>query len=105
MLVVAASGCRPSASRRPLLDQDPVFVVPAVKEVAQQGPKRVSRGEARKLIDLLDNDDAVVRLSAGEALQELTGRDFGFHSWLGPEERQPIIDRWRQWLAGVEAGK
>ena len=100
-LTLLSAGCRPSASRRPLLDRDPIFVIPAVEGVAN-GDRRATRTNVNQLINLLDSDDAAVRLTASEALQELSGEDFGFRSWLGPKDRQPIIARWRQWLAEVE---
>lgn len=63
-------------------------------------------GEARRaggtehvpaLIELLDDDDPGVRMAAGSALVELTGRDTGYEPWAGPAERRVQVEAWRSW--------
>ena len=55
------------------------------------------------LIDRLEDPDAVVRLSAKEALRQRTGRTLGYKAWGTPEERAEAVGRWRAWWA-VAAG-
>ena len=87
------AGCRPRAPRQPLLDTDPIFVIPAIRNVADADRLR----DAPRLIELLESEDAAVRLAAINSLRDLTGEDFGYHFWQRAGERGPAVDRWRQW--------
>ena len=49
------------------------------------------------LIDRLEDDDPVVRLSAHEALRRRSGQQFGFLPWADPAERARAVTRWRSW--------
>jgi HEAT repeat protein len=55
------------------------------------------------LIDRLEDDDPVVRLSAHEALRRRTGEQFGFLPWADPPERARAVARWRSWWTGRQA--
>ena len=98
LLAGAAAGCRPGPPERPLADRDPIFLIPAIKEVAEED--RVSR--IPRLIELLESDDAAVRMASHQALQNITGRDFGYRSWGSDESRNLAVRRWRRWA--VDAG-
>ena len=101
ILLIAAfglAGCRPGASRQPLQDRDPVFVIPAVKGVAQERPGRVEPEKVRRAVELLDSEDSAIRLSAVYALQELSGGlDFGYRFWADADDRAESVARWRTW--------
>lgn len=88
---IMAGGCRPTAPRRPLLDQDPIFVIPAMKRTAEsQRLKDIPR-----LIELLDSEDAAIRLNAIQTLRSLTGETFGYQFWDTALQRGPAVARWR----------
>lgn len=55
------------------------------------------------LIARLDDEDAVVRMTANEELRQRTGQDFGFVPWASAEERSAAVARWRSWLTGPAA--
>ena len=67
------------------------------------------------LIGKLDDEDAVVRMTAHEELKRRTGRDFHFLPWAGPAERAPAVASWRNWwttrraelsrIGGLAAGR
>ena len=98
LAAIPLAGCRPGAPRRPLQDRDPVFVIPAVKEVAQERPGRVEAAKVRRAVELLDSEDSAIRLSAEHALQELSGGlDFGYRFWADAEDRAEAVARWRTW--------
>ena len=96
-LVVLASlaGCRPGAPDRPLQDTDPVFVIPAVKEVAQEDDER----DVPRLIELLSSEDAAVRAFTNESLRRVTGQDFGFQFWADEPQRDAAVARWKRYAA------
>jgi hypothetical protein len=54
----------------------------------------------KALISRLEDEDPVVRLTAGDELHQRTGRDFGFVPWSSAEERSAAIARWQTWLTG-----
>ena len=95
-----AGGCVPSPDR-PLRDRDPAFVIPAVKNVADEN--RPERTEVNRLVELLESEDAAVRLSAVQALRELSGQRFGYDFWADPAARAPALRRWQMWAASEQA--
>ncbi len=95
--LVLAMACRPRAPRQPLMDNDPVFVNPAIKRSAQAERLR----DVPRLIELLDSDDSAIRLYASHALRDLTGESFGYQFWASAAQRQPAIDRWKRWAAAI----
>ena len=90
-----AGGCRPTAPRRPLLDQDPIFVIPALKRTAESQRLR----DIPRLIELLDSEDAAIRLNAIQSLRSLTGETFGYQFWDTDAQRRPAVARWRRYAA------
>ena len=96
-LSVGLAGCRPGASKQPLADTDPIFVVPAVARLADQ---ELTREQAERLLELLDHPDAAIRLAAGETLQVRSGgQSFGYRFWAGDLEREASVAAWREWAA------
>lgn len=55
------------------------------------------------LIELLDDRDETVRLMAGGALRDLTGRDSGYRAFAAPEERRAQVLAWRRWYEARDA--
>jgi hypothetical protein len=51
------------------------------------------------LITLLEDEDPTVRMSAGKALKDLTGRDTGYRPFAPPEELRRQAMDWRAWWA------
>jgi HEAT repeat protein len=56
------------------------------------------------LIELLDDPDPGVRLTASQALRDLTGRDTGYRAYGTPEERARQVAEWRSWWASRTSG-
>jgi hypothetical protein len=52
-----------------------------------------------EVIELLDDPDAGVRLTAGAVLKDLTGRRTDYRASLGPLERRAAVQEWRAWWA------
>jgi hypothetical protein len=95
LLVTWTAGCRPGAPRWPLGDDDPVFVIPAIKQTAQAERLR----DVPRLIELLDSEDSATRLYASQALRDLTGETMGYQFWDTPARRKPAVDRWKRFAA------
>lgn len=51
------------------------------------------------LIEMLDDRDETVRLVAGSALRDLTGRESGYRAFAPAEERRAQVLDWRHWYA------
>jgi hypothetical protein len=96
--VVGGVGCRPGPPRRPLLDGDPIFLIPAIKKTAKED----HAAEVPRLIELLESEDSAVRLYAIGALRDLTGQNMGYVFYAPLLQRQEGVDRWRRWA--VENG-
>jgi hypothetical protein len=47
----------------------------------------------------LESDDPAIRFYAIEGLRRITGQTFGFRYYEDEGQRQPAVDRWKQWLA------
>lgn len=86
-------GCRPRAPRQPLEDRDPIFLIPAIKQAARE--ERAT--EVPRLIQLLESEDAAIRLYAIGALRDLTDRKLGYEFYEPREKRREAVERWRQW--------
>ena len=97
-LVCLASCARQSGSSvRDLKSPDPAVRAAAVWQAGQRG----DRQQAGELVERLRDDDPVVRMAADEALQKLSGKEFGFRSWAPSEERTRAVAQWQAW---VDAG-
>jgi len=83
-------------SEPPLGRQDPAYKIPAMKSaVGNKDAAAIPR-----LIDALDSDDSAVRLYAIIALEKLTGQTLDYEFYADRPDRQPAIQRWKQWLTG-----
>ncbi len=66
-----------------------------------------STGDEAALPDLvrqLSSDDTLVRLSAIDALESITGETRGYDPHAREIERREAIDRWTQWLESAQTG-
>ncbi|MEO1583409.1 MAG: HEAT repeat domain-containing protein [Planctomycetota bacterium] len=64
----------------------------------RQAQRTQDQSATPDLIRQLGSDDALVRLAAADALEEITGLTHGFDSVAAESERAAAIDRWVQWL-------
>jgi HEAT repeat protein len=83
-----------------LHDPNPARRLAAVEAARQSG----SRSHVPSLIELLDDDDAGVRLAAGQTLKDLTGRDTGYVAWASASDRRTQVEAWRAWWAAEGRG-
>ena len=92
-LAGALTGCAGGQAdlRSALESYDPGHRISAVKRIAAEG--RVALAPA--LVDRLDDEDVAVRLAAIAALEQLTGKRFGYKPWDPPEQRRAAVDAWR----------
>ncbi len=71
-----------------------------------RGVVHVSEGHdakaVHKLVDLLEDQDAAVRMYAILALQRLCGRDYGYHYYENESIRETAVERWRAALRSGE---
>jgi hypothetical protein len=100
LLAVLATGCandrpRPIKPSDDLFDPNPSRRVQAVTQVRRTGASE----HVSTLIELLDDEDETVRLMAGTALRDLTGRDSGYLPYATPAERRLQVEAWRRWWA------
>jgi len=55
---------------------------------------------APQIVKELSNDDPAVRFYAIQALERISGGEtYDYRFYDSPEDQQPAIDRWKQWLA------
>jgi hypothetical protein len=94
VLLGGSAGCG-SGPRNFLSVNDPSPVVRARAVGLEEGqPDEVA---VPALIERLGDPDAVVRMTAQEALKRRTGQDFGFVPWEEPAAQAEAIARWRAW--------
>ena len=62
----------------------------ALGEAARTG----DRSDIKRIVELLDSDDAAVRLLAISTLERLTGETFGYRHYDSRWEREDSIQRW-----------
>ncbi len=60
--------------------------------------------EVPRLIDLLDDSDGGVRMSAAAALEDLTGRRSDYRPWGDAEARRAAVLDWRAWWSSRTRG-
>jgi hypothetical protein len=92
-----ATGCA-TAGRQNLYAANPLDRARAAVAAAE----RCDAGAVFKVVDLLEDPDAGVRLYAILALQRLTCRDYGYRYYANPAERAAAVERWR---AALRAGE
>jgi HEAT repeat protein len=86
-------GCARPASKG-LMDEDPSFKIPAIKQAAETHDIRA----IPQLIESLDDDDPAVRFYAIEALKRLTGETFGYRFYEDESQRRIAVGKWKDWL-------
>jgi hypothetical protein len=77
-------------------EPDPLIRLAAVRLIARRGDRR----GARLAVEMLGADTPpLVRDEAHQLLLELSGEDFGYDPFLGPDENAPALERWRAWVS------
>lgn len=100
LLLIGGACSSRSDVRRQLGAPNPLDRAVAAVEVAEErDPQAVHR-----LVDLLEDSSAAVRMYAILALERLTGSDYGYEYYADPAERAAAVNRWREALrAGAVA--
>ena len=103
LLLLAACGGSPRKRMgvdEGLWDPNPAHRTEAVNQLQQtRDPAQVPR-----LIEMLDDPDAGVRLSANAALEDITGRRTNYRPWMNEAERRQAVLDWRAWWAARSKG-
>lgn len=82
------------------LDDEVAFVR---YEAASQLGSLGARSGYSVLVSGLSDERIEYRWKCFEALQELTGHDFGYSHNAGPEVRQVAVEKWQAWLDRIES--
>lgn len=82
-------------------DVDPAARIGAI----QQAAATHDRSAIPELIRSLDSDDPAERMLAIGALEEMTGKTFGYRHWAPRSERAAAAQRWADWYAGGGASR
>lgn len=100
LLAGAGGGAAGCFSRDPIdiTSDDPGSKIPAIRRAAREQDQE----SVRQLVADLESDDPAVRFYAIRALRGLVAQDFGYHYWAPDEQREPAVQRWKQWLADRE---
>lgn len=93
LIFLTLTGCARPAGRG-LVDDDPSFKIPAIKQAAETQDTRA----IPLLIESLDDDDPAVRFYAIQALKRLTGETFGYRFYEDASQRRDSVDQWKEWL-------
>lgn len=91
LLLCACAAPKPAAS---VHHADATVKIRGIK----QSVHKHDRAALTQLVADLDNDDPAVRLYAIEALERITGDNFGYRYYDDLVQRQPAITRWQRWL-------
>jgi hypothetical protein len=102
-LLLAACG---STNPRPVQPETDLHHPSATRRLEAVAAVTSSRdmGHVPALIEMLEDPDPGVRMTAGQSLKELTGRDTGYRPFGPPEERARQAAQWRAWWASRGAG-
>lgn len=99
--MMATSGCTIAPKRF----GDTVDPAPLVRaRAATMGDQLPPQVVVPALLERLDDEDPVVRLTAHEELKRRTRQDFGYEPWAGDEARTQAVSRWKSWWSRVVAG-
>ena len=93
-----AAGCGGAAPRRELASGNALDRARGIVKVSEQG----DMAAVHKLVDLLEDPDAAVRMYAIRALRHLCGQDYGCHYYDGAADRAQAVLRWRDALRNGE---
>ena len=104
-ILAGLGGCGSDAKRpiRPEFDLRDPSACRRTEAVAMVGASKTTQ-HVPTLIDMLDDEDPAVRLTAGATLKSLTGHDTGYRASATQEERRKQQDAWRAWWAGRRGG-
>lgn len=91
---VVGTGCRTGPRSFQELTDPSAFRRARAVGLGEEVPESVA---VPALIDRLRDPDAVVRLTAHEALKKRTGQDFGFVPYRDPQEQDTALDGWKTW--------
>ena len=80
--------------------EDPKVRAQAAIEAGDKG----DREAIPYLIELLDDQDEVVRMMAALSLRRITGGSMGYRVYDSYPDRQAAIQRWRQWARAGAKG-
>ncbi len=103
VMVFCGSTAACGQTARPPLQVDQALTDPRPSErvaaVSVVGRGR-DRSHVPDLIDMLDDPDPAVRLTAGATLRDLTGFDTGYQPWADVVVRRAHVQAWRRWWVG-----
>jgi HEAT repeat protein len=94
------AGCTPDALSGGFDGPDPASRLHAARSAASGTDQR----DLPELVELLDDDDPVVRWVAIGALRKRTGENFGYDHTAPRVEQQKAIERWKAYVAGLKSG-
>lgn len=94
-LVVGCSASEPEVSLR---SDDPIGRTRALAAAVEAR----DRSQLGDVIGLLESKDPAMRMFAIEALEDLTGKSYGYEAFAPERERKASIERWR---AALESGE
>lgn len=100
-ILLVACGCR-SPGEPGSCDIQSMDVGERVAAIRRAAAQR-DRSAVPHLVDRLEDEDVVVRFAAIMALEDLTGRRFGYSYGGGSRLRAEAVARWRQFVAGEES--
>jgi hypothetical protein len=87
------AGCAAPPIKPVLSDPDPSVKIPAIALAVKQH----DLSAVPTLIKNLDDDDPAIRFYSSDALQKLTGQDFGYLYYEDREQRAAAIAKWGAW--------
>lgn len=93
-MALLLGGCTRPARRADLDALYPVDRARAVVRLADQGDIK----SVQRLVELLDDEDAAVRMYAILALERLCGENLGYEYHAPEADRRVAIERWREAL-------
>ena len=107
LLLAALTACASTPPPQPIEPEtdlhhpDPGRRALAVQDLAARGDRRY----LPDLIELLDDRDEAVRLVAGAALTELTGREGDYRAFAPRAQRLEAMGAWRAWYESSAAAE
>ena len=107
LLLAVLAACAGTPAPQPIEPEtdlhhpDPGRRALAVQDLAERGDRRY----LPDLIELLDDRDDSVRLVAGAALTELTGRESDYRAFAPRAQRLEAMGAWRAWYESSAAAK
>jgi len=106
-LAILLAACASTDTPRPVQPEFDLHHPDALRRTlaVQDVAARADRRWLPDLVELLDDDDATVRLQAGAALREMTGHDVGYQAFAGSEARHEAMAAWRAWLGPQGANR